>query len=104
MDLGQLLGFLICHELDFYLACPSAFVLMWLAFVAEFDQTVQESQKEAEQALEKVSQIQEHVTYAENQTAAAIKELGDAENDASRALSLADAAKNRTQLALQVVI
>lgn len=66
-----------------------------------FDQTVQESQKEAGQALEKVSLIQEYVGHAESQTTAAIRELGDAENDASQALSLAEAARNRTQTAIQ---
>lgn len=75
---------------------------MVIVMYLEFDQRVNESRMEAETALEKVSEIQESITVAENKTGTALEEIKGLEEMASSALLLAESAYNITVQATKV--
>lgn len=75
---------------------------MVIVMYLEFDQRVNESRIEAENALEKVAEIQESITVAEKKTGTAIEEIKDLEEIATSALFLAESAYNVTLQATKV--
>jgi len=75
---------------------------VWHCVCTEFDQVVRESRKEAEQAVQRIPEIEENIRDAENSTYWALAALYDADAYASVAEELAVAARNKSNSALVV--
>jgi len=69
---------------------------------AEFDQVVQSSRDEAEQAKQLIPDIEEKLQVADSSTSSALAALSHADRDASLAETLAVAAQNASNAALIV--
>ena len=68
----------------------------------EFDETVQRSKEDAEEALKKIPQIEDQIELAEETTRDARDDLSDAENNAIRARSIAEDARDTGKMASEV--